>query len=309
MFQRLSLSLALLLVAGCRAAETHVPSERRLEDLGLLYDDTLVTESARTVDFNGQALIPRWVHTEKSGGKRSLSADAEVSNFVFGINEHFTVRMAVPYITKRLDRGGALPSLRASGLGDIALLSKFRFYQRTGRAETTEASMLFGLELPTGRNGVRDRGMRLPAALQPGSGSTDAILGGAFTRVDGRWLLNADLIAKLNTEADDYRFGNTFRADIGGQYRFHPAHYVRFDQFTLNLIGELNASWSGRDHLDGALVADSGGSKVFLTTGVQAIFNRNFVIEAAVQIPVALQLNDDQLEDDFVSIIGLRARF
>ena len=35
----------------------------------------------------------------------------------------------------------------------------------------------------------------------------DVILGGAFTRVDGRWLLNADVLSKINSEDDIHGAG------------------------------------------------------------------------------------------------------
>ena len=306
---KLFLPLVASALVACVTGPELAPDDPRLEDLGLLYDDTVVTESARTVDFNGQAVVPRSVHIEKSAGKRRLSALVQVMNLVLGISRRFTVRVGVPIVSKNLDRGGTLTSLSASGLGDVALLGKYRFFQRTGRGETTEASLLFGLELPTGRDDARDEGIRLPAPLQPGSGSTDPILGGAFSRVDGRWLLNADLIAKFNTEANDYRFGNVLRADLGCQWRAHPIRYRSFDQFTLNVLAELNAVWAARDHSGGSPVANSGGTKVFFTPGVQFIFNRNVLLEAAVQLPIVMELDGDQLEEDFVSIIGLRARF
>lgn len=280
-----------------------------LESLALAYDDTIVTESARTVDFNGQAFVPRYVHVEKSGSGADLDVDVAAANFVFGVNEDFTVRLGLSHVTKRLDQPGGVASSSSEGLGDAPLIGKYRFYQRTGRGETTEAAAVFGFELPTGRDGVRGGGMTLPQPLQPGSGSLDTILGGAFTRVDGRWLVNADLIGKINSEANDYRFGNELRADVGGEYRIHPARYERFDQLTVNLIAELNGNWAGRDRLDGDPVSDSGGSKLFATPGVQVILNRYFLLEAAVQIPVVMDLNGDQLEEDFVSIVGLRARF
>ena len=307
-----------VIVPSCAAVEsrsrgysetTPARDDPRLVQLGLLYDDTIVTESGRTVDFNGQAVVPRYIHVEKSGSGADLAVDVAVTNVVFGLNKNFTVKLGIPYVTKRLDRPGAAPTLRSEGLGDVPLVGKYRFYQKTGLGETTEAAAIFGFELPTGRDGVSDGGILLPAPLQPGSGSLDAILGGAITRVDGRWLVNADLIAKINSEASNYRFGNVLRADVGGQYRVHPARYDRFDQLTVNLVAELNSVWLGRDRLDGASVEASGGLKLFVTPGIQVILNRYFLVEAAVQIPVVMNLNGSQLEEDYVAIVGLRARF
>jgi len=312
----LALSLSASLVA-CTSppdlpapdSRSHLKEEPSLAQMGLLYDDTIVTQSGRTVDFNGQAFIPRSVHVSKSGGGSDLDVDLSIANIVFGLNRDLTLKVGIPYITKRLDRPGALSTLNSGGFGDTLVSAKYRFFQKTGIAETTEAAVIFGVELPTGRDDVRDAGTLLPAPLQPGSGSVDALLGAAITRVDGRWLGSADLIAKLNSQANDYRFGNVLRADFGGQFRLLPIHYEHFDQLTVNLVAELNSSWSERDRLGGAEVANSGGFRLFATPGVQVIFNRFFLLEAAVQIPLALELNGPQLEEDFVSIIGFRFRF
>lgn len=312
-----------LALGGCRSPGSitpaaQIPEEGQgvrgerdpgLDDLGLVYDDTIITTSARTVDFNGQAVVPRYIHTEKSGAGNDLSVDAVVTKVVFGLHQDLTVSLAVPYVSKHLDQSGGSPTLRSEGLGDSALAGKYRFFQDTGPGETTEAAVIFGLELPTGRDGVKDGGMLLPQPLQPGSGSLDAILGGAFTRIDGRWLLNMDLIAKLNSEANDYRFGNTLRFDIGGHYRVYPARYERFDQTTVNLVAELNGIWAGRDRLGGSRVAASGGTKLFATPGLQVIVSENLLFEGAVQIPVLMDLNGSQLEEDFVAVVGLRLRF
>ncbi len=61
--------------------------------------------------------------------------------------------------------------------------------------------------------------------------------------------------------------------------------------------------------MDGDRIEDSGGFKLFVTPGIQMILNRYFLLEAAVQLPVVMDLNGSQLEEDYVAIIGLRARF
>ena len=61
------------------------------------------------------------------------------------------------------------------GLGDVSAIAKCRFFKRPELGATTELAALFGVKLPTGRDDVRDGGMRLSQPLQPGSGSVDAI--------------------------------------------------------------------------------------------------------------------------------------
>ncbi len=302
------------------ARESQVPvggsqlaHQRRLEDLALLYDDTIVTLSARTVDFNGQAVVPRYTYTDKNKGGRDLAVNVVSTKAVFGLNANTTVGVTIPYVNKRLRRtnpmSGQPETLRSDGVGDLPIVGKYRFFQDSGAGETTEAAVIFGLELPTGRTNITEGGVRLSQPLQPGSGSVDAILGAAFTRVDGRWLVNADLLGKINSEADDYRFGNTYRFDIGGQYRLYPARYERFDQTTVNLIAELNTIYAEKDTFQGPTLADTGGLKMFVTPGLQVIVSEDMLFEAGVQLPAILNLHGSQLEENLRVIIGLRARF
>ena len=132
--------------------------QRRLEDLALLYDDTIVTQSARTVDFNGQAVVPRYIYTSKEKGDRDLDVHVASTRAVFGINENLTVGITIPYVNKRLRRtnpsSGQRETLRSDGIGDVPIVGKYRFFQDAGAGETTEAAAIFGLELPTGRTSV-----------------------------------------------------------------------------------------------------------------------------------------------------------
>lgn len=92
---------------------------------------------------------------------------------------------------------------------------------------------------------------------------------------------------KLNSEANDHRFGDVLRADVGGHWRAYPARYERCDQVTVNLVAELNGVWAGRDRFDGDPDGDSGGSKLFLTPGLQVIASERLLFEAAGRLQPA----------------------
>jgi hypothetical protein len=298
---------------GPQGVDTAAERQRRLANLALLNDDTIVTQSARTVDFNGQSVVPRYIYTNKEQGGRKLDVNVVATKAVIGLDESLTVGVTIPYVSKRLRRtnpmSGLPQTLRSDGVGDVPVVGKFRFFQDAGAGETTEAAVIFGVKLPTGRTNITEGGRRLGQPLQPGSGSVDAILGAAFTRVDGRWLLNADVMGKFNAAADDYRFGDTYRFDIGGQYRVYPARYERFDQTTVNLIAEVNTIYTERDSFKSAALAATGGLKSFVTPGLQVIVSEDMLFEAGVQIPVILNLHGPQLEETLRVIIGLRVRF
>ena len=291
---------------------------------GLARDDTIFTESGRTVNFNGQAVVSRVRYTYAStvydGASRKgdpldrvMQTTVATVRGVAGPHEDVTLALELPVVSKemRTEMGGRRVRLEAAGLGDAALIGKWRFYKDPEPGETTEAAAIFGLELPTGQDDARDEGMRLPAGLQPGSGSVDALLGAAFTRLwdGGRWLINADLVYRAHSEANDYRFGNVLRMDIGGQLRVHPVRFERYDQLTLNAVLELNGQYAERDKSGGERVKESGGWKVFLSPGLQAILTDFLLIEGGVQIPVFRYLHGPQLAEDIRTLVGLRWRF
>jgi len=299
-------------------------SQEESDAIGLTYDDTIFTESARTRNFNSQGLIPRFTYfqatsTYDGNSRESDPMDRELRVYmtsvrgVFGAHEDVTIALNVPYVVKELETtmGGRRRRLNSDGLGDIAAIGKWRFYKDPELGGTTEMAAFLGIELPTGRDDVRDAGMRLPQPLQPGSGSVDGIIGAAFTRLwdGGRWLLNADLFYKANSEANDYRFGNVLRFDAGGQFRAYPSRYERYDQFTLNLILELNGQYAEKDTLDGGRVDETGGLKLFASPGIQVIVSENLLFELGVQIPVFRHLNGPQLGEDFRATVGLRWLF
>lgn len=304
-----------LFAAARRGPDTRAASvsdEELLAGLGLQRDDTIVTRSARTVDFNGQAVLGRYVSAELSGAGQDVSVRRTITQVVLSPRPDTTLSFSMPRVMTRLrreDPTGGERTLEAEGWGDLSAVLKRRFFQRAGRAETTELAWLAGLQLPTGRDDVEDGGERLPQPLQPGTGATAGMLGMAATRVDGRWLVNADLLLHAAAEGNDYRFGEALHADVGVQWRAYPARYERFDQLTLNLVGEVNARWAEKDTFERDTVDDSGGRKVFFTPGVQLIASDRLLLEAAVQFPVSMALHGDQPEEDRVVILGLRYRF
>ena len=97
-------------------------------------------------------------------------------NFTWGFRRDFDLTVLVPVVTNHFEISNAngSPVSGGTGLGDAMVLVKYRFYRRNSKRGTTQASVTFGPKLPTGRTDLADaNGKRLPASLQPGSGSTD----------------------------------------------------------------------------------------------------------------------------------------
>ena len=97
-------------------------------------------------------------------------------NFTWGFRRNFDLTVLVPVVTSHFDNGSS-PTVGGTGPGDALVLVKYRFYRRDSERGTTQASVTFGPKIPTGQTDLADlSGKRLPAGLQPGSGSTDLFL-------------------------------------------------------------------------------------------------------------------------------------
>ncbi len=102
-------------------------------------------------------------------------------NFTWGFYRNFDLTILVPITTNHFEVAGT-PAVGGTGLGDAMLLAKYRFYRRDSERGTTQASVTLGPKIPTGQTDLTDsNGNRLPASLQPGSGSTDFFLAANWT--------------------------------------------------------------------------------------------------------------------------------
>jgi hypothetical protein len=99
--------------------------------------------------------------------------------FTWGFYPNFDLTVNVPVVTTRFKTDD---EVGGTGLSDTLVLLKYRFYRHDSERGTTQASITAGPKFPTGRTGLQDQaGNRLPASLQPGSGSTDVFLGVNWT--------------------------------------------------------------------------------------------------------------------------------
>ena len=97
-------------------------------------------------------------------------------NFTWGFHPDLDLTVLLPIVTTRYGAPG-VPTQGGTGIGDMMLLVKYRFYRRDSPRGTTQASITAGPKLPSGITGLTaDNGLLLPAGLQPGSGSTDVFL-------------------------------------------------------------------------------------------------------------------------------------
>src|SRR6185503_3619284 len=210
----------------------------------------------------------------------------------YAFNEAWGVSATLPLVDRfhthiHNHMGAQLPETwNFTELGDARVLGR-----RQWRAESAEAQRLdffgvnFGLKLPTGQDDVRNgEGELAERSLQPGTGTTDALLGGYFRRVLGSgssWFADALVQLPLN-EHDQFKPGRRTSVDLG---------YRREMSDKLGLMLQLNALHKSRDRGDQAEPEDSGGRFLFLSPGVSYTLTPSWQVYGFLQLPLYQHVN------------------
>jgi len=145
-------------------------------------------------------------------------------NFTWGFYRDLDLTVLVPVVTNDFETGGT-PNVGGTGLGNMTLLVKYRFYRRDSARGTTQASFTVGPKLPTGRTDLKNEtGVRLPATLQPGSGSTDFFVAANWTYTGllnlRRLVADEDFHALLRSEGTQAtRLGSDLESRFWLSYR------------------------------------------------------------------------------------------
>lgn len=190
-------------------------------------------------------------------------------------------------------------------LGDIRVLGRYQTaHGDPARGRLDFIGLDFGLKLPTGQFDVKNsEGALAERSMQPGTGTTDALIGAFFSRVlpdsDSSWFVQA-LIQKPLNSRDDYRPGSRTSIDIG--YRYEATS-------ELGLMLQLNTLFKRKDRGARAEPDDTGGRFVHLSPGISYALTRQTQVYGFLQIPVYQHVRGVQLVADWGAVIGLTTRF
>jgi hypothetical protein len=201
--------------------------------------------------------------------------------------------------------GQIVEQWRFTRLGDARVLGR-----RQWMAEDPASHALsfyginFGLKLPTGERHVRNaEGELAERTLQPGTGTTDLLLGGYYSGVlpaaDSSWFAQGLWQSALNSR-EDYKPGKRITFDVG--YRYEATD-------SIGLMLQLNGLYRARDSGAQAEPDDSGGKFLFLSPGVSFAVTKSTQLYFFVQKPLYQYVNGVQLTADWSAVIGMNARF
>jgi hypothetical protein len=222
------------------------------------------------------------------------------------------VNLLFPYVERQhqhlhnnADGTQELETWNFKEVGDMRVLARRRLasFGEDGHSPSLLGVNL-GVKLPTGDTQiVNAEGERAERALQPGTGTTDLLLGGYYSQIfhaaDTSWF--AQVLAQLPMNSnEDYRPGKRFTTDLGVRYSATE---------NLSAMLQLNFLYKGRDAGAQAEPEDSGGKFLHLSPGVSYSFTETFQAYAFIQLPLYQYVNGVQLTAQRAYAIGITGRF
>lgn len=247
----------------------------------------------------------------------------ELTGF-YGVTPDFLVLAVVPY---KIGKTSGEPDLtmtppaldttmagNASGLGDIALLGRYTFLKTEAPNTSTVMAGVAGVKFATGRTNTKtsDGVNYLDSHLQPGTGSTDYLLGLSYSYSLSRFSLSANLLGTITTEgkfgATKHQFGNALNYDATAKYRVVPGAFSPTKPQLFAALG-VNGEVRGREKEDGATVPDSGGNTVYLSPGTQLVLAPHWIAELSYQHAIYHNLYGAQLGETYKVISSVTYLF
>lgn len=211
--------------------------------------------------FTTRGSIPQSAGIVPATARPTFSHEGDV-NFTWGFHKDFDLTLILPIVTNHFSSPGG-PQMGGTGLGDLLVVAKYRFYRRDSERGTTQASVTLGPKLPTGSTGLTGRdGLRLPTGLQPGSGSTDLFLSANWTYTGlfnlRRLVADEDFHTLLRSEGSQTtRLGSDLESRFWLSYRPYEAKNGEREWF----IGPaLTLLHSQDDRIGGVRQNGSGGT-------------------------------------------------
>lgn len=189
-------------------------------------------------------------------------------------------------------------------LGDIRVTGRYQTTLNTSGDGIPVAGMTFGLKLPTGRTNVTNAAGELAErTLQPGSGTTDVLLGAFFQQPmpqqDAAWFARVQYQHALNSH-NGFKPGAQFAADVG---------YAKVLGEKVTGVVQLNTVFKARDQGAQADPEDSGGRFLFLSPGVSYQVTGSVRAYAYYQQPLHQHVNGVQLTASRAFVVGMSTSF
>jgi hypothetical protein len=264
--------------------------------------------------------IYRGTDKQLNQGVKEAHSTTEVTGF-YGITPEFMLLAVVPYKYGKTT-GDPMPdgtpdttmAGNASGFGDVAFLGRYTFLKKETPDITTVLAALAGVKFPTGRTNARtaDGMMYLDSHLQPGTGSTDYLLGLSFSHSLARFSVSANLLGTIPGSgtfgATQHEFGNSLNYDVTAKYRLVPGEFTPMKPQLFAALG-INGEARAREKEDHVTVPDSGGNTVYLSPGLQLVLAPHWIADLSYQHAIYHNLYGTQLGETSKVVTGVTYLF
>ncbi len=223
-------------------------------------------------------------------------------NAQYTFNHEWGIMAMVPYWQRSFETnesfGNGLPNVvnhTIHTLSDVRVMGMY-----TGFSPDMSSGLIFGLKLPTGTYTASG----FDRDTQPGTGSTDLLLGGYQVGQERTWGWYAQaMLRSAIATRDDYRPGNSLQLVLGMHYDANA--YVE----DLIPLLQLNATIRSSDSGINSDPLNSGSKSLYLTPGALYNLTKNLQANALVYLPLMRDVNGIQLVPNQIVSAGLTYNF
>lgn len=288
-----------------------------LVQASLLHAQVIVAPSGRTL-FSRSSLVRSFVEISR----RSLEVDGQsvdsteyitAAAVAYGFYPKWSLLVAQPYLFADIHRSNSFETQNESlnGFADGQVFLQYDgLYSRNAPGGLTRLSGLFGIQAPTGAQRFSTRAVEYTSGL-------------VFEKaVRLKYVFTGDFEYTWATE-------NRQGVSVGNQARFDavPAYFVTprekapadalwmrrvFDRVFRHgayFILEFNGMTQAHVSQHGRRTADSGGTTLAISPGIQYFLSNRLLAEFSAPLPVVRDLNGTQLRPDPSFIFGFRYLF
>lgn len=260
-----------------------------------------------------------------------MTMDMHMFGVMYAPTDNLTLMAMLNYVEKEMDHvtfAGPVGttelgrfSTRSDGLADTKLTALYRLYDD----ETHHFHLNLGLSLPTGD--IEETGrvltpmgmrpiLRLPYAMQLGTGTYDLLPGLTYTGRSGDFTWGAQYRAEVRLESENeegYAWGDRHMATAWGAYEWAPwiSTSLRLEASSQDAIDGIDPAIAAP--VQTANPAFYGGEKLELFFGVNTIGQqgiwRGHRLAFEFGVPLYQHLNGPQMQEDYQLTVGWQKAF
>lgn len=278
---------------------------------------TIIAPAGRTL-FNGSSLVRSYTEIDRfslDANGNSVRGTQYINPvaLVYGFRPQWTVIAVQPYVVTdvTIRTGSQSTQQSMNGLADAQFFVQYDgLYRRNTPGGLTRVSGVFGVQAPTGAERfstgafeysgglIFEKAVRLKYYF---TGDFQY----SFSTSNGKGLSIGD-IAKFDAAPAYFLIP---RGDASPDAKGFRRAFSRIFNNGAFFLLEFNGTWHAHATTHGSGIANSGGTTLMMSPGVQYFASRSFLVEFSVPIPVVDELNGVQAKPRTGFVAGFRYLF